>query len=139
MEMGRPTKFTETCKAKLIEAIHKGATYELACNYARICFATFRKWIIKGEEGIEQEYVDFLNDIKQAEGDAAFKWLAVIDRAMAEGEWAPAAWKLERRHWRSYSKHTEVIGLNEDMDKFKDQMKNKGAKKDGEVDDSIAE
>lgn len=123
MKTGRPSKYTPEHTQKFLEAIRKGATYELACNYARISYPTLRLWCRDAEENPDSPFSQFLSDLKEAQGSAVFKWLDVIERAAEEGEWTAAAWKLERRHFKDYSRHTEVIGLSEEMDKFKEQFK----------------
>ena len=39
----------------------------------------------------------FRERIKEAEGKATQRWLAIIERAANDGSWQAAAWKLERR------------------------------------------
>lgn len=107
MPGGRPTKFTPETRAKIIEAIRKGAPYEIACNYARVDYSNFRKWLLKADEEGGEEYQEFREQIKEAEGETALKWLDVIDNAMAK-EWTTAAWKLERRHFRHFSANPVV-------------------------------
>jgi hypothetical protein len=96
---GRPCKLTPEVIQRLSEAIKLGATYELACNYAGVTYQTFRSWMIKGENTRRKnKFFELFKAIKEAEGEAAYKWLALIDKAAIEGSWQAAAWKLERRH-----------------------------------------
>lgn len=131
---GNPTKFSPERTARLLEALRKGATYELACNYAGITFITFRRWYLKGEDGYSPEHIKFYEDVKLAEGEAVMKWLTIIEEAAQNGDWTAAAWKLERRYYKAYSKRTEVIDLFNQMEKFKEELK-KGDLKDDEIDD----
>lgn len=112
--VGRPPKFTPETREKLFFAIRKGAPYELACNYAGICFTTFRKWIIEAESGNDAEFAQFLKDLRVAEGSTALVWMDKIDNAMDE-HWQAAAWKLERRHNKYYSANPAVHELRDDM------------------------
>jgi transposase len=94
--MARPTKYTPETVKKITDAIKVGATYELACAFGGISHETFSQW--------RQTKPEFLAAIKEAEGSAAIKWLALIDKAAGEGTWQAAAWKLERRYPESYGR-----------------------------------
>lgn len=93
---GRKTKYTPETIEKLLQAIRMGATYDLACKYAGISFELFCQW--------RNEKVDFLDAVKEAEGQAAYGWLEKIEKAANDGNWQAAAWKLERRYPRDYGK-----------------------------------
>ncbi|MDP4145598.1 MAG: hypothetical protein Q8936_14120 [Bacillota bacterium] len=118
---GHPPKFP-THKHKIIEAISKGASFTLACNYARVSYTKFREWIVKGEDEVAPEYVQFLEDIKEAEGIAAMRWLSKIDDAMDKEVWQAAAWKLERVHGKQYSSNAVVNELSEDIKNLSEQL-----------------
>ena len=121
-------KLKKACKQRLIDALLQGATYELACNYAGINYSTYRRWMIQGEIEDTGAFRDLYDAVKAAEGEAAMKWLKAIDASTTK-DWQAAAWKLERRYWKSYSKHVETIGIGELADQFKAQ----GASKNDEV------
>lgn len=100
---GRKTKYTPETIAKLTEAIGRGATHQLACDYAGISRETFYEWL--------SAKPDFSDTVKAAEGSAAVDWLTVIDEAAKGGAWQAAAWKLERRYPQDYGrKVTEIQG-----------------------------
>lgn len=115
---GQPTKFTPEYKKKMIYAITKGAPYEIACNYARIHYQTFLNWRAKAEEEKLPEYMEFFEDLKEAEGQTSMRWLQVIDDAMDDGTWSAAAWKLERRRSRYFSQQAAIIEMNERLEKL---------------------
>ncbi len=115
--VGRPTKFTPEHKEKLIEAIRKGAPYEIACNYARIDTSTLYNWMALSREG-KEEYVLFFQDLKEAEGQTCLRWLEVIDKAMEDGTWSAAAWKLERRQYKHFSAHAPMLEMNDRLEKL---------------------
>lgn len=97
---GRKTKRTPETVEKLTQAIRLGATYSLACKYAGISEQTFYEWL--------KEFPEFSDAITQAEGAAAMKWLAIIEKAATElPQWA--AWKLERRYPRDYGRQVQEI------------------------------
>ena len=94
--MARPTKYTPETAKKITDAIRVGATHKLACDYAGIDEGTLANW--------RKRYSDFSDAIKEAEGGAVVKWLALIDKAAQDGTWQAAAWKLERRYPREYGR-----------------------------------
>ena len=113
-KIGRPTKFTDEVKKKLYAAIRKGAPYEHACKYARVSVAKFYEWKAKGEKGIAP-FADFLDELKQVEAETSLIWLDKIDKAMANGQWQAAAWKLERRYPEVYSQNAPLIARAEEL------------------------
>jgi len=106
--MGRPSKLTPKTQERIIGAIRVGATYALAAQYGGISYDTFNNWMIKGGNASRGKYFDFFNAVKSAEGDAAVKWLALIDKAAAE-TWQAAAWKLERRYPGDYGRTVQSV------------------------------
>lgn len=106
---GQPPKILRPgVREKILSALSKGATYNLACGYGGVAYNTFREWMKKGEPlvGLFEEqlevhpdkvYHDFYCDVRRVESYTALKWLEKIDRA-ADIHWQAAAWKLERRH-----------------------------------------
>lgn len=124
-------KLNKECHDRLIEGLLHGATYELACNYAGISYPTWRRWMIQGKHDESGPFRDLYNDVKKAEGEAAMKWLKLIDSSAAK-DWQAAAWKLERRYWKSYSKHVETIGISEMADKVQEKL-DQGTVRNGEV------
>lgn len=95
-----------------MEAIRKGATYELAAKYAGVDDETIRRWLRQAEQYENnsakypdyEKFYDFQEERKKAEGDAVVKWLDIIDNAAQNGQWPAAAWKLERRYPHFYGK-----------------------------------
>lgn len=100
--MARPTKYTPETVEKILEAIRKGATYELAAGYAGITYETFNAWM--------KAKPTFSVAVKAAEGVAALGWLEKIEAAANDGNWQAAAWKLERRYPRDYGRQSAVEG-----------------------------
>lgn len=133
---GCPTKFTPETKSKLLEAISLGAPYEIACNYARVDYTTFAKWRQKAERDNVQEFIDFFNDLKEAQGATALKWLRHIEKAMDDGTWQSAAWKLERRHYKHFSAHAPILDMNERLDKLEGETKSEDGSEKGSEEDN---
>ena len=125
-KLGCPTKFTPEIKQKLLYAISKGATYDLACKYARIDYSTLCLWRQKATKEKDQSFIDFFNDLKEVEGSIALHWLQKIDDAMEMQTWTAAAWKLERIHSKAYSANAGMIELNERFERLEQLLKSKG-------------
>ena len=118
--MARPTKLTAAVQRRIVTAIKQGATYELAASYGGVAYNTFNEWMKRGQEETEGEFTEFHEAIKKAEGDAAVKWLRVIEKAGRES-WQAMAWKLERRYPRDYGRqvqeHTGTIEIDHSFEK----------------------
>jgi len=112
--MGRPSKLTPKTQERIIGAIRVGATYALAAQYGGVAYNTFNEWMKKGEAANRGAYREFYDAIKSAEGDAAVKWLALIDKAAAE-TWQAAAWKLERRYPSDYGRTVQSVEHSGEM------------------------
>lgn len=133
MTTGRPPmELTDKIKTRLKEAIRKGAPYSIACNYAGIAETTFYKWKRDAKVGKNEAFAQFLQELKQDEGETALIWLQKIDDAMQDGQWQAAAWKLERRYYSEFSVNPvvreEVKKLFKDIKKLKLQQ---GANQNG--------
>lgn len=111
-QRGRKTKLTPETTDRLLQAIRMGSTYEIACHYAGITYQTFLNWKAKAANGTDSLAVELFEGITRAEGEAAVKWLAIIEKHAAENP-AWAAWKLERRYPQMYGRNvTEISGAN---------------------------
>lgn len=110
--MARKTKLTPEVQARIVDAIGQGATYELAAQYGGVTYQTVLNWLERGERDGKGPFFEFLEAVKLAEGKAAVKWLALIDKAARgtedrPGQWQAAAWKMERRYPHSYGKQVQ--------------------------------
>lgn len=127
--MARPTKLTPETQQNIVQAIRVGATYELAAQFGGVSYQSFNGWCKRGrielerrENGAkpdtkqwkdEEPFVQFLEAVKRAEGQAAVGWLAKIEAAANDGNWQAAAWKLERRYPGEYGRiRHEVTGAD---------------------------
>jgi len=106
---GAPCKLDADRKQRLLAALQRGATYELAANYAGICYDTLNNWMKRGKEEKKGEFFQLFEDIKKVEGAAAVSWLDKIDKAADEGAWQAAAWKLERRYPHQYGRTVQEV------------------------------
>lgn len=97
--MGRPTKLTPEIHADIVERLGNGAFREQAAAAAGIDQSTFRRWMVRAEEG-EEPYASFAADVMIADAKAEGKWSEVIVRAgydAGEGDWKAHAWLLEHK------------------------------------------
>lgn len=109
---GRRTKLTPEVSKRLTQAIQVGATYQLACQFAGITFQTFLNWKARAARG-DRQFLELFDGITRVEGEAAVKWLAIIEQhAMDNPAWA--AWKLERRYPDMYGRQrVELTGAKD--------------------------
>ena len=99
--MARPTIAVEHHIEKLVTAVRLGSTYELAAMYAGISERTFQRWrkaMVAAKTG---PLVDLRERLRQAEGEAAIRWLALINQAV-QVDWRSAAWLLAHRYPEQY-------------------------------------
>jgi hypothetical protein len=101
---GRRTKRTADTAKRFCDAIRLGATYDLAARYAGMSDSTFERW--------RDSDPDFAEQVRDAEGAAAVKWLEKIEDAANNGEWTAAAWKLERRYPHEYGRRIVHANVN---------------------------
>ncbi len=123
---GRPPLISPEATKRVTDAIRLGATYKMAAQYGGVSYDTFNDWCNKGkaaqkqaEQGTpippDQEiFFQFYQALLKAEGDAVLGWLAKIEKEANEGNWQAAAWKLERRYPRDYSRNVQEIVGEED-------------------------
>jgi len=95
---GRRTKLTEEVQTLFIQAIRLGCPKKDACGCAGIGESTYYKWMewADSKRKDAHRYREFRERIKEAEGEATQRWLAIIEKAAQAGSWQAAAWKLER-------------------------------------------
>ena len=102
MAGGRPTKLTDEVQDKLASAIRAGNYYAAACGYAGIDYATFRRWMERGEREARGRFHTFRHTIEKAEADAEVTVVAQW-RAQIPTNWQAARDFLARRYperWR---------------------------------------
>jgi hypothetical protein len=123
------TKFDdEELKKKIIFAVSKGATFQLACDYAGITYHCFRLWMEEGKKqallspDLQDDYFKFFKEVKKAQGLMALQCLDRIEQAGKSGNWTADAWKLERIHAKYYSRDSATLEFNERLE----ALENKG-------------
>jgi hypothetical protein len=81
---------------KLENAIKLGATPDIACLYAGVNVADFRKWLSMGRARRKGPHFDLALKIDKARGAAAVISLVQIEKAASKGDWRAAAWRLSK-------------------------------------------
>ena len=96
---GRPSKFTEDTRDKILTALRMGHYRTVAATYAGISHETLRRWLKEAENPTAPpEYRAFRDDVDVAEAQAEVIDLGLVRQAARDGEWRAAAWRLERAH-----------------------------------------
>ena len=108
VKLGRPTKFTEETRKKILWALRLGNYRKTAAEYAGISERTLCDWIYKGAGAESGEHADFCNDVIEAEQAAEVRALGVIQQA-ANRDWKAAAWFLERKFPERYCTRAAIF------------------------------
>jgi hypothetical protein len=144
---GRPSPIMdEDTESKLIEYIKFGTPVNRAVAAVGISERTFYTWMNRGinererlatvpnakPNPTEGVYLQFLQSVERARGEAITKKVAVIAKAGNEGDWRAAAWYLERQAPEEFGKIDKVehTGSNGDAIKIQIEM--------GDLEDKIA-
>ncbi len=107
--IGRPTKFTEETRKKVLWALRLGNYRKTAAEYAGISERTLGDWLYKGSEEKSGDYADFHQEVLEAEQAAEVRALGVIQQAAQKGEWKAAAWFLERKFPARYCTRAAIM------------------------------
>jgi len=105
--MARPTKFTLSTQTRIIEAIAGGNYYEAACASAGVDYATFRRWMQRGQKAKDGPYREFCDAILKAEAEAEVRIVAQWQQQIPEN-WPAARDFLARRfpdRWGPKERH----------------------------------
>lgn len=94
--MGRPTKLTADVQERICQKIREGNYYEAACAFAGVDYATFRRWMEKGETANTGPFREFCEAIQRAVAEAE---VAVVAQWQADmpGNWQASRDFLARR------------------------------------------
>ena len=91
-------------KAAYIKALRLGVSHDTAAGHARVHRATAFRWRKLGEEG-NPDHVQFFEDCLDAVSSVEMSCLANVRGAGDDGDWRAAAFILERRFHKSWSKN----------------------------------
>jgi len=106
---GRRSKLTNTAIDVIAKGVRFGLTYEQAANAAGVSAATFYNWKKKAEDG-DPRFLEFLEALKQAEGEGEYLLAATIAQAaqLDPSQWRAAAFILERRFPERWGRVTRL-------------------------------
>lgn len=105
--MARPLKLTRQRQQKLADAIRAGNYYENACAVAGIDYATFRRWMVRGESETHGPFSQFCEAITRAEAEAEVHAVEIW-RAAMPNDWRAAQTFLERRYPQRWGRQTRL-------------------------------
>ncbi|MCE9584219.1 MAG: transposase [Planctomycetes bacterium] len=98
MPGGRPSKFTPEVQERILKALAVGMPMELTAQSAGVSYATFRRWLKRGESQRKGELREFAVKVQEARAQALLRWLAIVDKAAFGGNWKAAVWKAEHAY-----------------------------------------
>lgn len=144
---GRPSPIMdEVTETALLDYVRIGVPIRKAVAAVGISEKTFYNWMTRGMNERERlatvpnakvnttegVYLQFLQSVERARGEAITKKVAVIAKAGNEGDWRAAAWWLERQSPEEFGKIDTVqhTGTNGDAIKVQIEM--------GDLEDKIA-
>lgn len=106
---GRKSKRTPETVAKILDFLRSGNTRGTSARASGISPDTFSDWC--------NRFPDFADAVKEAESEAASRYLAHIEAAAIKGSWQAAAWVLERRYHQEWARkdRLELIQSVRDM------------------------
>ena len=96
----RRIQLSEDRVSRFVAAVRLGCPIKDACGCAGWSPAWYYSRADEARKSPKtarsREFSEFLDQIKEAEGEATSRWLAIIEKAATGGTWQAAAWKLER-------------------------------------------
>lgn len=106
---GRPSRFTDDVKKKILWALKIGNYRKVAAEYAGISDRTLISWLSRGRDQMEGDpYHEFYLAVLEAEQTAEVRALGIIQQA-AQKDWKAAAWYLERKFPERYCTRAAVF------------------------------
>ena len=109
--MGRKTVITKEIISNLLEGFCMGYKIPLACMYAGVSRQTFYNYCNK-KEG----FLEHCNELRQT---PSLKAIAIINKAIEEGDISSAKWWLERKCKEEFSLRNEITGEDGEAIKIK--------------------
>jgi len=110
----KPKILTDEMQDKFLKAVRLGCPVKDACGCAGFSDGWFYEQSkrAKGQPGLatSKKFAGFLRRIKEVEGEATNRWLAMVEKAAMAGTWQAAAWKLERRRGMTLKVQQEISG-----------------------------
>lgn len=123
----KPPSINDQRVQDLLRALRFGNYMDAACAAAGVGVTTVYRWINEGQDEAQRietggkpnphkaGYVEIMEAIERARGEAEARNVAVIQKAAQDGTWQASAWWLERsrpQKWGRFTR-TEIHGPNE--------------------------
>ena len=111
--MGRKSKLTPELQTEIIKYIEAGCTDRAACGASNINYATFYRWIAKGELAKSGKYNDFCNTLKEARDKAHAKITMAMIKQIVKGNATLTMFWLQNRFpndWKDRRVQHEISG-----------------------------
>jgi len=108
MPGGRPTKLTPELQERICLAIRAGNYIEVAASFAGIHKDTLYAWLKRGARASSGVYREFSDALEKALADSEAADVARISKAVEQGHWQAAAWRLERKHPQRWGRRDRV-------------------------------
>jgi hypothetical protein len=110
---GRASKLTADVAEKIITVVRAGNLRETAAAAGGITTNTMRNWLRRGASG-EEPYASFSEALDIAEAEVETTTVGVIEKAAKAGDWKAAAYLLENRGPRRWSRTTRLEHTGKD-------------------------
>jgi transposase len=104
---GRPSKLTPKVVARIEELLVAGCSMREVATVVDLDYSTVKKWLKRGREAKSGEYFAFFTRVSRARERCTASLTEFIQKA-APGDWRAAAWMLERRAPKRWSKTQSV-------------------------------
>jgi hypothetical protein len=102
---GRPSKFTEETRVRLVQLVARGLPFIHACSAVGITLQSFITY--------RNNHHDFREEIERAVSAAIEKRLKIIEAAADAGDVSSAKWLLEHLHPQFYARNRiELTGAD---------------------------
>lgn len=115
--LGQPTKLTDACKKRLIDAILDGNYLDVACRSAGITYRAFRYWMVKGQAATSGEHFHFFQETNAAIAQAEIELVRQVRKA-SEVDARHAEWMLVHRYPERWAAMPSTqIDVNQELEK----------------------
>lgn len=104
---GRPSKLTQKVAARIEELLVAGCSMREVATVVGLDYSTVKKWLQRGREAKSGEYFAFFTRVTRARERCTASLTEFIQKAAPE-DWRAAAWMLERRAPKRWTKTQSV-------------------------------
>lgn len=107
---GAPTLFSAEKAAIIVEEVRDNLSINNAARIARVNHQTPHNWMKKGiadkEKGLNTEYVQFLDNIREAQGQKVRQLMKTVEKMPKQ--WQAISWLLEKCCAEDFGKDSEL-------------------------------